>query len=154
MKRVAVKWFLLFILFLCARPDLLANPYRHAGTGLVFPEKLATLEKGEVTDYEREHPGLGVSIGYNAPGITVTVCLYTMGLKTVPNDIKSGVMKIHFEQVMGDVKRIEEYGIYARVKKTSEGEITIGDSKKVIKALQGGRFITVFHRSLSTGRKA
>ena len=68
----------------------LAEAYRHNETGIVFPDRVTILEKrAEVTSYEAKSPGLGVSVGYDGPGITVTVYVYTMGMKSIPTDLNS-----------------------------------------------------------------
>lgn len=100
-----------------------ADAYRHRPTGIVFPDRIATLEKEtRVTDYEAEHPGLGVSIGYNGPGITVTIYVYTTGMKTIPTDLQSSILKDHFKQAASDIVRAGEMGHYSNVKKISDGE--------------------------------
>lgn len=99
-----------------------ADAYHHKPTGIVFPDRLATLEKGtRVTDYEAENPGFGVSIRYNSPGITVTIYLYTMGMKTIPSDPQSSILKNHFKQAESEIVRMEEMGYYSNVKKISDG---------------------------------
>ena len=57
-----------------------AAPYQHPETGLLFEETMGGLTKGNVRNFEEKYPGLGVSIGYNAPGITATVYIYNLGL--------------------------------------------------------------------------
>ncbi len=120
MKRLTVNLLGLAAVLLCTGLDALAQPYRHPATDLVFPEQLAGLERGDVTDYETKSPGLGVSVGYNVPGITVTIYLYTMGMKAVPDDLTSQPLKRHFAGVVSDVFRAGESGAYANVKKTAE----------------------------------
>ena len=72
----------------------LAEAYRHNETGIVFPDRVTILEKrAEVTSYEAKYPGLGISVGYDGPGITVTVYVYTMGMKSIPTDLNSLVLK-------------------------------------------------------------
>jgi hypothetical protein len=114
----------------CINLSALAAPYQHAATGVTFPERLGTLEKGQVTDFEKDHPGLGVSVGYHGPGITVTLYIYTMGLEAVPEDLKSSTIRNHFNQVCADVMRAGERGLYANVSKISEDQVTWGDPSK------------------------
>lgn len=95
-----------------------AEAYRHSPTGIVFPDRVAMLEKAaRVTDFEKEHPGLGVGIGYNGTGVTVTVYVYTMGIKTIPDDLHSSTLKDHFKQAASDIVRAGEMGHYSNVKK-------------------------------------
>ena len=99
------------------------DAYRHRPTGIVFPGRLATLEReAGVTDFEAQTPGLGVSIGYNGPGITVTIYVYTMGMKTIPADLHSSELKDHFKQAASDIVRAGEMGLYSNVQKVSDGE--------------------------------
>lgn len=104
-----------------------ADAYRHGPTDIVFPDRVATLEKeANVTDYETKHPGLGVSVGYNGPGITVTVYIYTMGIKTIPADLQSSILKDNFNQACGDIVRAEQKGKYSNLKKISDSEAAWG----------------------------
>ncbi|MBU4460722.1 MAG: hypothetical protein KJ579_09150 [Verrucomicrobia bacterium] len=135
MKRPTVNLLGLAAVLLCIGLDALAQPYRHPATDLVFPEQLAGLERGDVTDYETKSPGLGVSVGYNVPGITVTIYLYTMGMKAVPDDLTSQPLKRHFAGVVSDVFRAGESGAYANVKKTAEGSAALDGSEKGPRAL-------------------
>jgi len=100
-----------------------AEPYRHAPTGIVFPDRLAGLEKkADITDFEPDYPGFGISVGYNGPGITVTVYLYTLGIKRIPAGPDSSILKEELQHAEGDITTMEERGSYANVKKISEGK--------------------------------
>ena len=113
-----------------------SEPYRHGPTGIVFPDRIATLEKeARVTDFEAETPGHGVAVGYNGPGITVTVFVYTMGAKAIPEDLQSVILKDHFEQVCGDIVRAGETGHYSNVKKKSDDIASWGTSGSGMKSL-------------------
>ncbi len=104
-----------------------AEAYRHRPTGIVFPDRVATLEKeARVTDYEADNPGLGVSVAYNGPGVTVTIYVYTMGMKTIPADLRSSTLKMHLKQATGDIVSAGEEGHYSNVKKISDGEAAWG----------------------------
>ena len=126
MPRSLVLTFLSAVLSLCMNHNALAGSYQHAATGIIFPEQVGTLEKGQVTDFEKDHPGLGVSVGYHGPSITVTLYIYTMGLEAVPDDLNSSTIQNHFKQVAADVMRAEERGWYSNVRKISEGEVSWG----------------------------
>lgn len=123
MKRLRWILSLVVLLLLSVACDSIAEPYQHPATGLVFPDQISGMKKGKVTDYEVEHPGLGVAIGYNALGITVTIYLYTLGMKSLPSNLESQVFRKHFAQVVGEVIRAGEKGMYENVKKASEGEV-------------------------------
>lgn len=98
-----------------------AGSYRHEPTGLLFPERLAQLEKGEVTDFEPQIPGGGIGVGYSGPGITVTLYVYALGRKSIPDGFQSRVLKEHFKETVGDVMEAGRRGLYKGGKKESEG---------------------------------
>ncbi|MBC2736563.1 MAG: hypothetical protein HF981_19540 [Desulfobacteraceae bacterium] len=112
-----------------------ADRYRHSPTGMTFPDHMAKLEKEQITNYEEKHPGFGVSIGYNGPGITVTVFVYTMGMDTIPTDLNSSVIKNHFKQVKNDIVKAEKMGSYSEVEMISEGVVTWGDTGANVNSL-------------------
>jgi len=76
--KAAIFWILLFpsFLFTINAQSAEAAPYQHPETGLVFEENLGGLTKGNVRNFEEKYSGFGISIGYNAPGITATVYIY------------------------------------------------------------------------------
>lgn len=116
----------------------LAESYRHAATGITFPDRMATLAKEkQETNYEAKTPGLGISVGYNEPGITVTVYVYTMGMKTIPADLNSSILKDHFRQAAGDIARLVEMGYYSNLNKISEDEVVWGDNGADARSLHG-----------------
>ena len=104
-----LRFGLLFLLLACITlsAEAQTNSYRHPATGLVFPETLVEMPMVSLTDHEKDNPGLGVSIGYNAPGITVTVYLYTLGLRSISGDPASPILKEHFNQVIQDIYKVE-----------------------------------------------
>lgn len=125
MKKLAwICSLVIFLLIPCVH-GASAEPYMHHETGLVFPERLAGMDRGKVTDFETEQPGLGVSIGYNAPGITVTIYLYNMGMESVPDSLQSPVFRSHFKQVVDDVVQAGQLGYYGNLKKTSETAVSL-----------------------------
>ncbi len=117
--------FLIVILQIIAIPlsaaEAQTNAYRHPATGLIFPDSVEGIARGAVTDFEGKNPGLGVSVAYDRPGITVTVYLYTLGLRSISGDLASPILKEHFNQVIQDIYKVEKLGYYKFVKKTAEG---------------------------------
>ena len=116
---------LIVVLQMIAMPlsaaDAQTTQYRHPATGLTFPDSVDGIIKGNVKDFEGTSPGLGVSVSYDRPGITVTVYVYNLRLKSIPDDLSSPVLKNHFAQVMNDIYEVEKRGYYKFVKKTAEG---------------------------------
>lgn len=132
-----LRFGLLFLLLACITlsAEAQTNSYRHLATGLVFPETLAEMPMVSLTDHEKDNPGLGVSIGYNAPGITVTLYLYTLGLRSISGDPASPILKEHFNQVIQDIYKVEELGYYNNVKKLSQGAAFLKQDNRGPKAL-------------------
>lgn len=113
----------------------MAIQYRHSPTGLVFGDNIAGTVKGKVTNYEEKQPGLGVSVGYNAPGIAITIYVYTAGLKSIDNTPSSASLKKHFSQVVQNIYKFEKLGNYKSVKKISEGTTFLRSAKNGQQAL-------------------
>ena len=125
-RRTTMKIFrfgLLFLLLSCITlsAEAQTNSYRHQATGLTFPDGVEGIIRGDVKDFEGTNPGLGVSVPYDRPGITVTVYLYTLGLRSISGDIASPILKEHFNQVIQDIYKVEKLGYYKFVNKTAEG---------------------------------
>lgn len=102
-----------------------AETYVHPETGTVFPDKLAGLEKGTVTDFEKEYPGFGVGIGYNAPGITATIYLYNLEMRSLPEELDSPVLTAQFEEAVDEVLQAGQAGRYENLRKTSETVVVL-----------------------------
>lgn len=107
---------------LCAR----AEEYRHPATGLVFPEVLAGMGQISVHDYEPQSPGLGVSVGYQSPGATATIYLYTEGVAAIPDGVDSPEVKGHFRQVVADIVAYGRSNDHGNMRKTAQGEESFG----------------------------
>jgi hypothetical protein len=136
MNQIAKGIFLMAALGLLVAQGAWAEPFRHESTGIVFPDHIATLEKAaRVRNYEAESPGLGISVGYDGPGITATVYIYTLGMEAIPDDLESAIMKDHFQQVAADIERAGEMGLYSGVKKLSEGKTAWEATASSVKSL-------------------
>jgi hypothetical protein len=135
LKKLGYMIFLIAMIFFVGAGASYPEPYSHPGTGMVFPDHLAGIDKGRITDHEKEHPGLGISIGYNGPRITATIYLYTMGMASVPENIDSPAFVAHFGQTAEDVFQAGRQGLWNNVKKTSEDILFIGPPETDRKAL-------------------
>lgn len=135
MKKRTPILLLLIVILLTAASSAFAEPYQHPATSLVFPDRLAGLDKVRVTDYEKDYPGLGLSVGYNAPGRTLTIYLYNMGMNSVPDDVTSPVLRQQFEQAANDIARVAEMGEYQNLRRLNEDEIVSISSNTGRKAL-------------------
>jgi len=94
-----------------------ASSYTHHPTGLTFQDSIAGLVKGEITHYK--DPRLGVSVGYNAPGITSTVYIYNLGIRKIQTVPPSPILDEHFKQVIEEIYTIEKQGGYENVRAIS-----------------------------------
>ncbi len=131
MNWVTLRSSLFLMISLLMAQSAWAEAYRHSATGIVFPDRIATLEKrAEATDYETKSPGLGVSVAYDGPGITVTVYVYTMNMKFIPTGLNSLVLRDNFSQAVWDIERMGELGRYSDVKRISDGEVSWDASGK------------------------
>lgn len=132
-----LRFSLLFLLLACITftADAQTTQYRHPATGLTFPDSVEGIVRGEVTDYEGKNPGLGVSVAYDRPGITVTVYLYTLSLRSISSDLASPILKDHFNQVIQDIYKVEELGYYKNVKNLAQGTTFLKQDNTGPKAL-------------------
>ena len=136
MKRLGVLLILVqFTLIGLFAGETNAAQYRHPATGLEFPDTIAGMMKGNVTDFEKKHPGLGVSIGYNGPGITVTIYLYNLGLKSISNDVAAPIQQKHFNEAVQEVYWAGKKGYYRSLKELGKGTTFLGSNHVGPKAL-------------------
>jgi TPR repeat protein len=109
------------------KPNLPSGAYRHPPTGLLFPTMLADLQLGKISDYRRNEDALGkdVRVGYNAPGIKLTVYVTSRNLATLNREQKKEAFRRYYESSAGDVMQSESYQgqkrISDRVSKLGEG---------------------------------
>ncbi len=126
---------LVLILWLaCAAAGAKDEGYKHPGTGIVFSDTIGELRRGGVTNYEADHPGLGISVKYRGDGIIADIYIYDMGLKKIPSDPTSPILKTHFQAVLKDIYIMEKLGRYKSVKEIKEDVINLGE-KSPVKAL-------------------
>jgi len=75
-----------------------------------FPDRLGGLVlQGRQTFGQ---PELGASYGYQNDwgSLRVGIYVYTAGLKRIPDDLDAGVVRRHFDQVIGEVKSLQQAG--------------------------------------------
>jgi hypothetical protein len=84
--------------------------------GLPIPERVGGLIHGQPVDYETKSPGLGYSLRFSGPpGWIVDVYIYDLGLKTIPDDLESGIVKSQLATAKGDIVELGRRGTYADV---------------------------------------
>ena len=95
--------------------------------GLAIPERVGGLVHGQPVDYETKAPGLGYSLRFSGqPGWVVDVYLYDMGLKAIPDDIESGIVKGQLASAKGDIVELGRRGSYGNVTELDEFSVTEG----------------------------
>lgn len=76
--------------------------------GLPVPPYLLDLQRLKVTDYESSSAGMGVSIGYRASDIELTIYFYDLNLDEISDDVLDPVVRQQFDQVTHDVLALGE----------------------------------------------
>ena len=95
--------------------------------GLTFPPEIGGASRLSVRAYEPDNPGLGYSAGYRHGGeATSTVYVYDNRVPSIPDDLKSPVVRSQFEQAKADVGRVPQMSLSIKAKNT----FTIRDSSK------------------------
>jgi hypothetical protein len=97
--------------------------------GLSIPDRVGSLTYRQSVDFESKTPGLGYALRFSGPtGWLVDVYLYDLGMKTIPADAHSSVIRDQLAQARGDVYELARRGTYANV--TETGEFAVPDSSK------------------------
>jgi hypothetical protein len=92
--------------------------------GLSIPDRVGSLVYGRTIDFESKSPGLGYALRFGGqPGWMVDVYLYDLGMKTIPADAESEVVRNQLAQARGDVFELGKRGTYANV--TGKGDFTV-----------------------------
>ncbi len=121
------------LVFFLAASITAAETYKNPATGLVFPDAMAGMSKSKVTVFDS--PELGVGVAYNAPGASMMVFIYNLGMKEIPTDVSSPVFKEHLDRAIGDIYQAEKMGAIQNVKRLPGGEVTTMPGKPGRKAL-------------------
>jgi hypothetical protein len=97
--------------------------------GLAIPEQVGALSHGPPVDYESKSTGLGYALRFlSRPGWLVDVYIYDFGLKTIPEDIDSAVLKNQMAQAKGDIFELGRRGSYANVADLGDFRIADGNA--------------------------
>jgi len=92
--------------------------------GLSIPDRVGSLVYARTIDFESKSPGLGYALRFDGrPGWMVDVYLYDLGLKTIPADAESEVIRNQLGQARGDVFELGKRGTYANV--TDKGDFKV-----------------------------
>lgn len=95
--------------------NVLAEPYRHQKTGLVFPDLVNTMKLVKTTDYEPLYAGLGTGISYRTETMRADIFLYDLQQGPVPGGSSSETVVKEFGQAVADVYSLEKQGTYRNI---------------------------------------
>jgi hypothetical protein len=90
--------------------------------GFDFPLRIGVLTRGDVTNYERDMPGLGYGVRYDAPGQRLEIFVYSRGKRRIDPDILSLDQKTEFEHVIAEVRDAKTRGVYRNAIENAEFE--------------------------------
>src|SRR5262249_45809288 len=97
--------------------------------GLSIPDRVGGLVYERSVDFESKSPGLGYALRFGGkPGWMVDVYLYDLGLKSIPADAESDVIRNQLATARGDVFELGKRGTYANV--TDRGDFTVPATSK------------------------
>lgn len=97
--------------------------------GLSIPDRVGSLTYRQSVDFESKTPGLGTALRFSGPtGWLVDVYIYDLGLKTIPAEPESSVIKDQLAQARGDVYELARRGTYANV--ADKGDFTVPETGK------------------------
>jgi hypothetical protein len=102
---------------------------------LEIPANLGDLNKTKVIDNEPKHSGLGTTIYYNRPGIKATVYIYRMGIKIIPDGIKSHVVQQAFAMAQADIRGAARQGYFKLTSELTTSTRILDPETKLISAL-------------------
>ena len=95
--------------------------------GLSIPDRVGSLLYSRSVDYESKRPGLGYGLTFiGLSGWIANVYFYDLGLKTIPPDPQSDLVKKQLAQAKGDVVSFGQRGMYVDV--TDKGEFVIPET--------------------------
>jgi hypothetical protein len=87
--------------------------------GLRFPDTVAGFTRGKVTDFEKDHPGLGYGVKYSDKGWAIDIFIYDDGIANIPDSLSAETVVAQFNQAQNDIieqrrKRNENVDINGR----------------------------------------
>ena len=117
---------------LLALPGVSRADFKDKATGLNFPSALGDMKQDSVTDFEKEHPGLGLGtgVGYSDarnPKIYADVFVYDLNNKQIPDGSSNPVVAKQISDAERDLFIQEQRGVYSKVKKIKTASRLLGD---------------------------
>ena len=128
-KKILLVFSVMFGMFLLADVGWgdSGDSFSDQSTGISFPRYLGGLRRGTIRNFERQQPGLGISVAYNAePGVAATIYVYNYGLENIPNSVQQAEVTNQISQAERDLYEMEKRGRYKSVVKLSEGVVPLG----------------------------
>ena len=111
---------------LAAAPGLARETFH----GLAFPNEIGGARFAGARDFEREQPGLGYGVRYSRTGWAIDIFIYDRGLRSIPDDLRSPVLKTQLDAGRGDV-----IAAYINVKATGSHDIEDGNGRPRFRCL-------------------
>lgn len=71
--------------------------------GLPIPQNILNLQRVSIFSNEDSNSGLGITVGYRAHDIELTIYLYDYGVTDIPDDILNPIVREHFDVITSDV---------------------------------------------------
>jgi len=122
-------WLMAFAAVVLTAAAALAQEKSKTIYGLSIPDRVGSLSYRQSVDFESKTPGLGYALRFTGPtGWLVDVYLYDLGLKSIPSDVESRVVRDQLAQARGDVFELGKRGTYAKL--ADKGDFTVPDSGK------------------------
>lgn len=90
--------------------------------GFDFPLRIGPLTRGDVTNFEKDNPGLGYGIRYGGDGVRADIFVYKLGKRSISWDVFHPDQKQEFQNAIRDVHRAKDRGLYRGVKDGREFE--------------------------------
>lgn len=90
--------------------------------GFDFPLRIGALTRGDVTNFEKDNPGLGYGVRYSGQGVRADIFVYNLGKRSISWDVFHPDQKQELANAIRDVHRAKERGLYRAVKEGEEFE--------------------------------
>ena len=124
---------LLALLLLLGGQAVRAEDFVHAPTGVKLPEEILGFVRGEVTDFEKDNPGQGMSIGYRRPGEhSATLTIYTGSLYPFPISLDdpaiAEIRKSTVDVILARAKNREPRDIAANSRHTQSSQFIVAEA--------------------------
>jgi hypothetical protein len=94
--------------------------------GLTFPPTISGADRFSLREYEKEHPGLGYSVGYRWPDAVATVYIYDLKQRDIPDNPSAAPIKAQFASASADIFRTQQQGVYRNVE--ALGDFSMADA--------------------------